>query len=80
MGIGDEGIISVGQKMEDVTFEMLKGLMSEELELISIYYGADVDEETAESLRKRVANEYPNCDIELQPGGQPVYYYIVSAE
>lgn len=80
MGIGDEGIISVGQKMEDVTFEMLKGLMTEELELISIYYGADVDEETAESLRKRVANEYPNCDIELQPGGQPVYYYIVSAE
>ncbi|SHI23093.1 hypothetical protein SAMN02745229_02239 [Butyrivibrio fibrisolvens DSM 3071] len=80
MGIGDEGIISVGQKMEDVTFEMLKGLMSEELELISIYYGADVDEETAEKLRKRVANEYPNCDIELQPGGQPVYYYIVSAE
>lgn len=80
MGIGDEGIISVGQKMEDVTFDMLKGLMSEELELISIYYGADVDEETAESLRKRVANEYPNCDIELQPGGQPVYYYIVSAE
>ncbi len=80
MGIGDEGIISVGQKMEDVTFEMLKGLMSEELELISIYYGADVDEETAESLRKRVANEYPNCDIELQAGGQPVYYYIVSAE
>lgn len=80
MGIGDEGIISVGQKMEDVTFEMLKGLMSDELELISIYYGADVDEATAENLRKRVANEYPNCDIELQQGGQPVYYYIVSAE
>ena len=80
MGIGDEGIISVGQKMEDVTFDMLKGLMSDELELISIYYGADVDEATAENLKKRVANEYPNCDIELQLGGQPVYYYIVSAE
>ena len=80
MGIGDEGIIAVGQKMEDVTFDMLKGLMSDELELISIYYGADVDEKTAQSLKKRVANEYPNCDIELQQGGQPVYYYIVSAE
>lgn len=80
MGIGDEGILTVGREMEDVTFDMVKAFMSDELELISIYYGSDVTEDTAEKLRTRIAGEYPNCDVELQFGGQPVYYYIVSAE
>ena len=54
--------------------------MSEELELISIYYGSDITEEEAEALREKVAGEFSSCDIELQYGGQPIYYYIVSAE
>lgn len=80
MGIGDSGILAVGREMEDVTFDMLESFVNEEIELISIYYGADVDEETAEKLRERVAAAHPDCDVELQFGGQPVYYYIVSAE
>ena len=80
MGIGDSGILSVGSEIENVTFEMLQKFMSEDKELISIYYGADISEENAEQLRDRVAEVFGSCDVELQYGGQPIYYYIVSAE
>ena len=80
MGIGDSGILSVGSEIENVTFEMLQRFMSEDKELISIYYGADISEENAEQLRDRVAEVFGSCDVELQYGGQPIYYYIVSAE
>lgn len=80
MGIGDSGILGVGQEKNEVTFEMIKKLMSDELELISIYYGSDITEEEAEALREKVAGEFSSCDIEIQYGGQPIYYYIVSAE
>ncbi|MBO5291697.1 MAG: DAK2 domain-containing protein [Lachnospiraceae bacterium] len=80
MGIGDAGILSVGTEMEEVLLAMIKEMMDAEQELISIYYGAEVTKEAAEEMRNRVAAEYPACDIELQYGGQPIYYYIVSAE
>ncbi len=80
MGIGDSGILSVGGEIADVTFEMLEKMMSDELELISIYYGSDVEENEAEAFRSRVSEKFPQCDVELQFGGQPIYYYIVSAE
>lgn len=80
MGIGDSGILSVGSGIEDVAFEMLSKMMNEDLELISVYYGEDVEEKDAEALRNRISEEYPGCDVELQFGGQPIYYYILSAE
>ena len=80
MGIGDAGMLAVGTDMDAVTLEMIDEMMDDSLELISIYYGADVTEETAESLRAAVEEKYPDCDVELQYGGQPIYYYIVSAE
>ena len=80
MGIGDAGILSVGGDVTDVTFDMVCEMMEEDLELISVYFGQDVTEEAAESLRVRIEEKYPSCDIELQYGGQPIYYYIVSAE
>jgi len=80
MGIGDKGILSVGADVTDVTFEMICNMMDDSLELISIYYGADVTAEAAEELKARVEEAYPACDIELQFGGQPIYYYIISAE
>ena len=55
-------------------------MMSDELELISVYYGDEVDEKDAEALRDRISAQYPQCDVELQFGGQPIYYYVVSAE
>ena len=80
MGIGDTGILSVGTAISDVTMDMIDKMMTDEMELISIYYGSDITDEDAESLRSRVEEKYSACDIELQYGGQPIYYYIVSAE
>ena len=80
MGIGDAGILSVGADIEKVTFDMVDSMMEEDLELISIYYGAETTEESAQKLKARIEEKYPSCDIELQYGGQPIYYYIISAE
>ena len=59
---------------------MLDKMMNDDLELISVYYGDEVDEKDAEALRDRISEAYPQCDVELQFGGQPIYYYVVSAE
>jgi len=80
MGIGDNGILAVGGDMAGVAKNTVDGMMAEDAELISIYYGSDVKEEDAESFREQIAAEYPQCDIELQYGGQPIYYYIMSVE
>ena len=80
MGLGDNGILSVGTAISTVTFEMVGAMMTPEKELISIYYGEEIAEEDAEKLKEQIAEKYPDCDIELQCGGQPIYYYIMSAE
>jgi DAK2 domain fusion protein YloV len=80
MGIGDKGILGVGSDIADVTFDMLEKMMNDDLELISVYYGEEVDEKDADALRERISSKFPQCDVELQYGGQPIYYYIVSAE
>lgn len=82
MGIGDAGILTVGTDLDEITLGMIDSMMENEdgLELISIYYGSDVTEEAAEKLSSAVAEKYSGCDVELQYGGQPIYYYVVSAE
>ncbi len=81
MGIGDKGILSVGKEMKDVTIEMITEMVDEDSdELISIYYGEDISEEDASALSEEIEAKYPDLDIELQYGGQPIYYYIVSVE
>lgn len=80
MGIGDKGILSVGRDMRFVAEEMVAGMVDDMSELISIYYGSDVEEADAESLRAGIESAYPSCDVELQYGGQPIYYYVVSVE
>ena len=80
MGIGDAGILTVGKDMEAITVGMVEAMCDENSELISIYYGCDVEEEDAEALREKIEAAYPNCDVELQYGGQPIYYYVVSVE
>ena len=59
---------------------MVKQMLKEDSELISIYYGSDVTEEDAESFRNLVEEAFPDCDVELQYGGQPIYYYVISVE
>ena len=80
MGIGDKGLIAVGQGLEQVAEETISGMMTEDAELISIYYGSDVSKKDAESFSAGIAEKYPDCDVELQYGGQPIYYYILSVE
>ena len=59
---------------------MIGKMVDEDCEIITLYYGADTQEEKAEALYKRVADHYPDCDVEMQSGGQPIYYYLISAE
>ena len=80
MGIGDQGILAVGRSREEVAKATVEAMMTDEAEVISIYYGADVPEEDAEKLAAAVEEKYPDCEVELSRGGQPIYYYIVSVE
>jgi hypothetical protein len=80
MGIGDKGILAVGTDLQEVAFNMIREMMSDEYELISIYYGDIIQEEQAQKLADVVRAEFGSCDVELQFGGQPIYSYIVSAE
>ncbi|MBR1692325.1 MAG: DAK2 domain-containing protein [Lachnospiraceae bacterium] len=81
MGIGDQGILAVGTDISQTTVEMVKEMIGDaEIELISIYYGSDTPKDDAEKVRDSIEALYPECDVELQYGGQPIYYYVVSAE
>ncbi|MDE7405100.1 MAG: DAK2 domain-containing protein, partial [Lachnospiraceae bacterium] len=80
MGIGDAGILSVGGDVADVTYHMVEEMMNDDLELISIYYGEEVAEEAAESLKARIEEAFPSCDIELQYGGHDTYTHLRAHE
>lgn len=80
MGIGDQGILSVGVSVNEVAKETIARMVNEDSELISIYYGNDVKEEEAESFRAEIEKSHSSCDVELQYGGQPIYYYVMSVE
>lgn len=80
MGIGDDSILAVGQDIQKVAEETAALMMEEESELISIYYGCDVDEEKANALGDALTERYPDCEVEVYSGGQPIYYYVISVE
>lgn len=80
MGIADQGIVAVGESVEKVSLEMLQTLVDEDTSLISLYYGEDVQEEDASKLAEEVEALYPEIDIDLHLGGQPIYYYVMSVE
>lgn len=80
MGIGDSGIVAVGKEIEATTKEMLEILVDEDSELISLYYGEDVNEEDAERFVAEIEELYPDIDIDAHFGGQPIYYYVLAVE
>ena len=80
MGIDDDGIKKVGQDVEKVTLELLEEMVDEDSELISIYYGEDTTKEQAEALLEKVEETYGDCDVQLEYGGQPIYYFLLSVE
>lgn len=80
MGLGDNGILTAGTEIETITFESIQKMVDEDSELISIYYGDEITEEDAKKLTERLEEAYPLLDVELNQGGQPIYYYIISVE
>ncbi len=80
MGIGDHEILAVGTVVEDTAMSMLEKMIDDESEIVSIYFGDEVDEEIANDLASSVEKKYPDISVELHPGGQPIYYYICSVE
>lgn len=80
MGIGDSGILAVGKDLEETTKELIANLVDEDSELISIYYGEEVSEEEAEKFEGEIEELYPDVDVDIQFGGQPIYYYVLAVE
>ena len=80
MAIGDKGMLAVEHSPEEAAKAALKAMLDEDSELVTIYYGSDVKEEDAEKLKEEAAKEFPDKELELQYGGQPIYYYMISAE
>ena len=80
MGIGDHGMLAVGQGIEKTALDTLKAMVDEDSELVSIYYGSEVSEEDAQKVLALAEEACANCEIELHSGGQPIYYYLISVE
>jgi DAK2 domain fusion protein YloV len=80
MGLDEKTILSVGTDIEETTFGLVSGLTDDDSELISLYYGEEITEETAEALAERIREAFPQADVEVHFGGQPVYYYVLSVE
>lgn len=80
MAVGDNGILAAGTELNQTAFEAAKVMIDEESELVSIYYGADITEEEAQNLADQIVEQNPLVEVEVNEGGQPVYYYIMSVE
>lgn len=80
MGIGDSSILAVGQEIQTVAEETVAAMMDADSELISVYYGSDIEEDTANALVDALTEKYPSCEVEVYSGGQPIYYYVISVE
>ena len=80
MGIGDKSILAVGTDMNTVTLEMLDKMIDEDTEMVSIYFGSDSSEDDASVIAEAIEDKYPDVDVEVNEGGQPIYYYVISVE
>ena len=80
MGLDDSTIRAVGDEIEDTAYELLVNMIDEESGLVTLYYGQETTEEEANALAQRVAESYPSVEVEVHPGDQPIYYYVISVE
>ncbi len=80
MGIGDQGILSVGQDLDATVLDMVGQLIDEDSAIVSIYFGEDMTEEAAEAIGAKIEEDYPDVEVEVHYGGQPIYYYVISVE
>ena len=80
MGIGDKSILSVGTDLRATTLEMVDAMVDEDSAIVSIYFGSDSDEDSANELAAAIEEKYPDLEVEVNDGGQPIYYYVISVE
>ncbi len=80
MGIGDKSILSVGTDLMATTLEMVDAMVDEDSAIVSIYFGSDSDEDSANELAAAIEEKYPDVEVEVNDGGQPIYYYVISVE
>ena len=80
MGIGDKSILSVGTDLKATTLEMVDAMVDEDSAIVSIYFGSDSDEDSANELAAAIEEKYPDVEVEVNDGGQPIYYYMISVE
>lgn len=80
MGIGDKSILSVGKDLKSTTLEMVDAMIDEDSAIVSIYFGAEATEEAAEEIASVIEEKYPDVEVEVNNGGQPIYYYVISVE
>ncbi len=80
MGIGDKSILSVGTDLDETVMDMVSQLIDEDSAILSVYYGEDIDEDAANAIAAKVEEEYPDVEVEVHYGGQPIYYYVISVE
>ena len=80
MGLLDNKLTVLGSDVKQVALDMTKTMVNEETALITVYYGSDVTEEDAQALVDEITALYPDYDVGLQYGGQPLYYYLIAVE
>ncbi len=80
MGIGDKSILAVGKDLKETTLEMIDAMVDEDSAIVSIYFGSDSDEASAEEIASVIEEKYPDLEVEINDGGQPIYYYVISVE
>ena len=80
IAIGDKGMLAVEKTIPEAALKAMEAMIDEDAELVTLYYGEDVSQEDAQSLLEQAQERFPEVEIELQDGGQPVYYYLISVE
>ncbi|WP_455142246.1 DAK2 domain-containing protein [Stomatobaculum longum] len=80
MAIGQNGMLTVEKKVEDAVLNAIEKLTADGKELVTLYYGSDVSEQNAKLVKELAEARFEDCEVELNYGGQPVYYYFISAE
>lgn len=80
LGIYNGKLIKAGEDVNDVTKQLIDSMIDENSELITVFYGNDLNEEETSDIQSYVSEKYPQCDVSFNYGGQPLYYYIVSVE
>lgn len=80
MGIGDKSILAVGKDLKQTTLEMVDAMVDEDSAIVSIYFGSESSEKKAEEIASAIEEKYPDVEVEVNDGGQPIYYYVISVE